>query len=239
MSDPVIVPETLPAKVPAEPIERVPVNVGIRPASIEEAWRTAKFASESNLVPASYRGKPTDALIAIMMGAELGLAPVQALNSIAVINGRPSVWGDGLLAIVKQSPLCLAHDEYLTEGGQRVERLTPDAIKADTTEAVCTFKRAGHPDPITRSFSVAQAKRAGLYGKPGPWQLYPDRMLLMRARSFAARDAFPDLLRGLITREEAEDTPPRMDDPPAAARVRRLSESPQAAEGVEHVDGVR
>ncbi len=55
------------------------------------------------------------------------------------------------------------------------------------------------------SFSMDDAKRAGLAGKKGPWQDYPRRMRQMRARSFALRDAFADALRGLSVREEVMD----------------------------------
>ena len=68
---------------------------------------------------------------------------------------------------------------------------------------------------------MADAKRAGLWGKSGPWTQYPDRMLLFRARGFALRDAFGDYLRGLRTVEEQGDiidvTPTRAE---AAADLR-------------------
>ena len=54
---------------------------------------------------------------------------------------------------------------------------------------------------------MEDAKRAGLYGKQGPWQQYPKRMLQMRARAWALRDVFPDVLRGVHVAEEAQDLP--------------------------------
>jgi hypothetical protein len=60
---------------------------------------------------------------------------------------------------------------------------------------------------VVAKFSVEDAKRAGLWGKQGPWSAYPKRMMQMRARGFALRDAFPDVLKGLITAEEAQDYP--------------------------------
>ena len=75
--------------------------------------------------------------------------------------------------------------------------------------AVCTVMRA-HGEMIEKTiryFSVANAKTAKLWGKQGPWTQYPERMLAQRARGFALRDAFPDALKGIITREEAEDIP--------------------------------
>jgi hypothetical protein len=70
--------------------------------------------------------------------------------------------------------------------------------------AVCVAKRKGRT-PVTAKFSVEDAKRAGLWAKQGPWSAYPKRMLQMRARGFALRDAFPDVLKGMITAEEAID----------------------------------
>lgn len=165
----------------------------LAPRTFDEALRFAELIAQTNMVPQAYRGKPADVLVAIQMGAELGLAPMQALQNIAVINGRPSVWGDALLAIVRASPLCEDVQEEVRGQG-------------DDLVAICIAKRR-NASPVTATFSVADAKRAGLWGKAGPWQTYPRRMLQMRARGFALRDAFPDLLRGLITAEEALDIP--------------------------------
>jgi hypothetical protein len=118
---------------------------------------------------------------------------MQSLNSIAVINGRPGVWGDGLIGLCRQSPLCEDIQETLTGEG-------------DDRTAVCIARRRGAA-PVEGRFSVADAKRAKLWGKQGPWTEYPDRMLRNRARSFALRDAFPDVLRGLRPAEELLDTP--------------------------------
>lgn len=203
--------------------DRVPARVGVIPATIDEAWRMASAMARSALVPKGFQNKPEDVLVAITMGAEIGFAPMQALQSIAVINGRPGVWGDGLLALVMASPDYVDHDEYFEVGlsGARVDGISVDDLKADDTTAVCTFVRRGKATPVTRRFSVAQARKAGLLGKDGPWQTYPDRMLRMRARSFAARDSFPDILRGVRAVEELHDLPA---DPVTPVRsVRRLS----------------
>jgi hypothetical protein len=114
-----------------------------------------------------------------------------ALQRIAVINGRPSIWGDGAMGLVRASGLC----EYVYE-----------AIDGDGDHmvAVCRVKRKGEKNPIERTFSVADAKKAGLWGKAGTWQQYPKRMLQMRARAFALRDLFADVLGGLYIAEELE-----------------------------------
>lgn len=164
------------------------------PRTFDEIRAMAEYIARSNLCPKEFRGRPADVAVCIMHGLELGLRPLQALRNIAVINGRPTVWGDAALALALSSPLC----EYVKEEVRG---------EGDAMEAVCRVKRRGHPE-IIRTFSVQDAKRAGLWGKSGPWREYPQRMLQMRARSWALRDAFPDLLSGLYLAEEAMDIPP-------------------------------
>lgn len=218
-----------PSPVAPPMFDRVPVRMGIVPTSLEEGWRLASMMAKSSLVPKNFRNQPEDVLVAIQMGVEIGFAPMQALQSIAVINGRPGVWGDGFLALIMNSPVYQDHDEYYEVDGQRRDGLVADDFKKDTTTAVCTFWRKGKGTPVTRRFTVAQAKKASLLGKEGPWQTYPDRMLAMRARGFAGRDTFPDILRGIHVAEELRDLPAEL--PEVAPRaVQRLSEmrSPNA-----------
>ena len=167
---------------------------GFAPATMGEAMEFSKMLAESSMVPRAYQGKPQDIMVCVQWGYELGLAPMQALQNIAVINGKPSVYGDAMMALVQASPVCEGIDEHIEGEG------TANPV------AVCIAKRKGR-NPVIARFSVEDAKRAGLWGKQGPWQAYPKRMLQMRARGFALRDAFPDVLKGLITAEEAADYP--------------------------------
>ena len=168
---------------------------GFAPATMGEAMEFSKMLAESSMVPRAYQGKPQDIMVCVQWGYELGLAPMQALQNIAVINCKPSVYGDAMMALVQASAVCDGVDESFegTDG-------TGDYA------AVCVARRKGR-NPVIVRFSVNDAKRAGLWGKQGPWQAYPKRMLQMRARGFALRDAFPDVLKGLITAEEAADFP--------------------------------
>lgn len=161
----------------------------LTPSSLKEAMEYAQIIANSTIVPKNYQGKPGDILVAVQMGAELGLKPIQALQNIAVINGRPSVYGDALLALVQ------AHPSFED---------VKEAFDEKTNTAFCSVKRKNQ-DEYTVSFSSEDAKKAGLWGKAGPWSQYPKRMLQMRARSFALRDKFADALSGLIMAEEAQD----------------------------------
>ena len=163
----------------------------LSPQTFDQALTFSQYLADSDMVPKDYKGKPGNCLIAMQWGAEVGLKPLQALQNLAVINGRPALWGDSVIAIVRGSPLC----EYVIETD-------------DGQTAACKVKRRGEPEQI-RTFSVDDARAAGLAGKQGPWTQFPKRMRQMRARAFALRDVFPDVLRGLPVAEEIMDTPTR------------------------------
>jgi len=78
----------------------------LRPQNFGELVEFAKMAARSSLVPKDYVGKPENILLAIQMGSEIGLAPMQSLQNIAVISGRPAVFGDAMLGLCRQSPTC-------------------------------------------------------------------------------------------------------------------------------------
>ena len=161
----------------------------LSPQTFEQALTFSNYLADSDMVPKDFKGKPGNCLVAIQWGMEIGLKPLQAMQNIAVINGRPSLWGDAVIALVRSSPLC----EYIIE-------------EDDGHTATCKVKRRGEPEQ-SRSFSMDDAKAAGLLGKQGPWTQYSKRMRQMRARAFAVRDVFPDVLKGLPVAEEVMDTP--------------------------------
>jgi hypothetical protein len=167
---------------------------GLALQSFDDAFRFSKMVAASEFAPKDFKNKPESCLLAIQHGSEVGLSPMQSLQSIAVINGRPTIWGDAALALVQACPVCEYVREYMEGEG-------------DSLTAVCEAKRQGYPSPSVSRFSVADAKKAGLWGKSGPWTQYPSRMLQLRARGFALRNAFADALRGLVTAEEAQDYP--------------------------------
>lgn len=161
------------------------------PQDFEQAWRVAQVISHSGMAPRDMQ-TPEKLVVSIMHGLEIGLPPMQAIQSIAVVNGRPTVWGDGALGLVRGSG-------HLEDFEERLEG------EGDALRAVCRCNRKGQATPIIRTFSVAEARKAGLWGKSGPWSQYPQRMLAMRARAFALRDGFADVLKGIGITEEVHD----------------------------------
>jgi len=164
----------------------------IVPRDVDQAYRLSKMIVAAGLAPQDAKS-PEEVMGRVVAGLEVGLKPLQAVQSIAMVNGRPVIWGDGLIALVKGSGLC----QYITEWHEG---------QGDDLVAVCETQRVGEPYPTRRTFSVADARSAGLWGKQGPWKQYGPRMLQMRARSWALRDTYPDVLKGIAVGEEARDT---------------------------------
>lgn len=166
---------------------------GLSLRTFDEAARFAKLVAGTVFAPKGFDSWEK-CLLAQQHGAELGMGPLQSLQSLAVINGKPAIYGDAAIALVQASPVCEFVEETIDGEG-------------DSMVATCRCKRRNWSTVTVKTFSVADAKKAKLWGKSGPWTEYPQRMLQMRARGFALRDAFADVLRGLITAEEAADIP--------------------------------
>lgn len=174
----------------------------ILPENIDQTWRLATAVQKAGMAPKSL-DSAEKIMVAMLHGMELGMTPMASVQSIAVINGIPCVYGDGLLGIVRGSGLL----EYIKEWH-------------DEDTAHCEVKRKGEPEPVVRTFSQEDAKRAKLDAKRGPWtDGYAPRMRQMRARSWALRDTFADVLKGMHSAEEVMDrgdiTPHVAPEPPA------------------------
>lgn len=175
-------------------VERVPVRAdsfGLVMTSLDEMWRYAEFIARSAFKPKGLENAES-ILVAMDYGAGLGMNAIQAIQNIAVINGRPCVWGDMMLAICQRSPV-FDHSVF-------AESVESDG---DKMVATCTVRRKGVTDPCVRSFSWADAVKARL-AERDTYKMYPKRMLQMRARAFALRDTFADVLKGLYAREELD-----------------------------------
>ena len=163
--------------------------------SLEEAFRFSEFVAGSALCPQSLRGKPGDVLLAMQYGVELGLAPMKAIQSVNVINGRPSLSVAAQLALAQGSGQMVS---YLIEfDGEEFD---------DDFVAIVTSRRKGRDESVTSTFSVADAKRAKLWGRAGPWTTYPRDMLAARAKARNLGENFADIVGGYAT-EVVRDIP--------------------------------
>jgi len=179
---------------------------GLTMTSMDDMWRLSTAIAHARGMAPSGLDTPEKILIVLQAGAELGLTPMRSLASIYVVNGKTNIYGDTPLALVRQSGLM----EFITEDFEG---------KGDNLIAVCVVKRKDDPEPVTRTFGVADAMTAKLWAKSGPWTNYPKRMLQMRARALALRDVFPDCFAGAVISEEYVGVPSERSTPKSAALV--------------------
>jgi hypothetical protein len=163
---------------------------GLQMTNYEDFWRFAGAVVKSRMAPRSLDTQEK-VFIALQMGAELGLSPMQSIKNIAVVNNSPSVWGDALIALVRRSPVCKSIGEpvYTGSGETRMCSITAERTNGDKQ---------------TSTFGYADAKRAGLLSKD-TYKSYPDRMYKHRAFGVIADDLFADVLCGIDTVEEMQD----------------------------------
>ena len=151
----------------------------------EVSWKTAQRIANTPFVPTAFRGKPESVFAAVLYGEELGLGPMQSLNSIHVIEGKPSMAPELMRALVFKA-------------GHRID------VKVCMNDEVIVYgRRADSGSEATVKWTMKDAQQAGLAGR-GAWKTYPRAMLLARATSELCRMLFADVVAGLsYTPEEA------------------------------------
>lgn len=166
---------------------------GVKMRDLAQTFAFADMMNRAKMLPKNCSTE--SAAMRIVWGNMLGLNPFLSVQKISDVNGTTTIWGDALVGVCKRSGL-LEWDDFEEIPG-----------KEDGTVTGYTYvcQRKGYPNPSRGSFTVADAKKAGLWEKPGTWTQYPKRMLKNRARAFLLRDLFPDILQGLGITEEAQD----------------------------------
>jgi len=180
--------------------------MAFKPRTWQEMADFAKLICATEFVPDAFRDKPGAVLAAWQTGHEVGLPPMASLRYIAVINGRPRIWGNGYWSLIKSHPLCEDTEELAEH----------EALEKGYGE--CTIKRRGSKKPVTARFTKEMAEKSGVWGGKGatqekreqsPWFKRPGRMLQWMARNLAGNDAIPEAVIGLEITELAEELEPR------------------------------
>jgi hypothetical protein len=193
--------------------------------TLEDFARLALCVHQSGMAPKGYSSQQS-IIVGMLLGKELGMLPMTSIQNIAIINGRPSLFGDMQLALVRVTGLLVGFEEMETNAEtdpffralclnkteslaqtDRIElaKMQPKLNKTADDFGVTVFVHRRDYSPSFVRFTVADAKSAGLWGKEGPWKQFPARMLKFRARTFALRDQFGDALKGLLSTEEVAD----------------------------------
>ena len=159
---------------------------------VDDRKRWCQMARVSGLVP---KGLDTDAkvFVSIEAGMEAGFSPMQALKSVYVVNGMPSLTGKGMMALILKANVCKIPPTAEWDG------------EGDNYGCTILFQRLNQPKPVSVRFSIADAKAARLWGKSGPWKDYSDQMLQWRCVSRMADFYFADLTAGLGVMEVVRD----------------------------------
>ncbi len=193
--------EQVPA--PSVAVAHRPADIAVRegalvPQSLTEMTRIAKGLISSGCVP-----KQLDSVEKVLMAmqflGQLGLPTVACLPRICIINGSYSLWGEGPKAICQ--PDIEDIEEFLFDAEYNRICFANKNLNVEVYGALCRVKRKGIATWVECSFTIDDAKRAGLINKSGPWKEYRPRMLQMRCRAWALKDGFSDRLMGLAIAE--------------------------------------
>lgn len=155
---------------------------------LDELWRFAQLFHSSRMFQ---KMSVEQLFVVIEYGAELGLGPFQSTQACSIIAGKPGLTTEAMKALCHASGKVKKLEHELSGEG-------------DTRRATVVAERKDSDTKISVSFSIGDAKRAGLPGRNPNWKSYPDRMLCARAYGFACRDAFPDAVFGYTTEELAD-----------------------------------
>lgn len=146
--------------------------------ALSERMKYAQALAAADLLPTSYRRKPANILLAMEYGHALGLDTITAIQSVHVIEGKPTASAQLIGGLVRRA-------------GHKLR------VTGDDKHAVAEIIRRDDPDFVFRSeWTIARAQSAGLTGK-GVWKQYPAAMLKARAITEVARDACPEALAGV------------------------------------------
>lgn len=163
-------------------------TLALAPKDLAEAKSLSTTLSKASLLPEALRGKEADVLMIIMTGAELNLAPMQSIRAIDVIKGRPSIKAEAMVALVRnRKDVCKFFKCTFT----------------DATKATYSTQRVEDDAPTTLTFTMEQAKTAGL-ATSDMYRRFPDTMLRHRCSSMLVKMVFSDIVLGLYSDEEVQ-----------------------------------
>lgn len=164
-----------------EPTTNLPALRANSGNALEAKMQFARALAAASLLPRQYQQNPGNVLIAMELGEALGIPAIQAINSIHVIEGKPSASADLMAALVRKA-------------GHKL-RVT---VARNPLHVVATLIRADDPDyPFEAEWDEEKAKTAGLIGK-GNWKTYPDQMMRNRAITEVIRMGASDAMYGVI-----------------------------------------
>ena len=193
--------EALELKNPAEglePANNAAISIWNNTALFDQAVRQAKILAKSDLVPEqTYRDKPANCLIALDMAYRMNMSPLNVMQNLFIVKGKPGWSGQFCISAVNASPRFSTKLEFvqLLDDNGKTKGYYAQAVEAGTGK-ICTGS------PVTWDMVRAE----GWYDKNGSkWKTMPDLMFHYRAAAFFAREFCPEVLNGLQTADEIRD----------------------------------
>jgi len=203
---------------------KLPVVVGRPLDGLDEAFRLSKALALASLLPSDLRGKPNDVLALMLYGQDLGLTPMQSIQGIYVVKGKPQLASQTWTGLARRA----GHKVRIIESTDK--QCTVEIVRCDDVDY-----------PHMETFTIDDAIRAGLCrrdtdgnivaksakGDPLPWQAYTKTMLRNRALSNAGKVACPEVAMGFAIEGDMDYVPD--DDPIAVTQPEHHGEPrPQA-----------
>lgn len=156
--------------------------------STRDMIESAKLMAASGMLPVALRGKPQDIFVILQMGQELGLKPMQAINGINVIQGKPTMAPQTMIALIYQ----------------KIPNPIIKIFKNNENEVCCTMARSKEHEPYTATWNTKKAADMKLLDKSN-WKMQKENMMQWRAVAECARYVFPDIIQGFYTPDEMGD----------------------------------
>ena len=188
--------QSLPEKVaPPEIVEQIPGESSFSAKSFDHAQRVAKMLSSSNLIPEAYRGNIQNTMIALEMANRIGASPLMVMQNLYIVQGKPS-WSSS----------------FIIASLNNCKRFSPlrFEMKGEGKEYGCiawAFDLATQDKLKGPKVTWAMVEAEGWLGKAGSkWKTMPELMFRYRAAAFFGRLYAPDILMGMQTQEEIQDT---------------------------------
>lgn len=170
------------------------------------------LAQARGIVPSAYIGHPENIIAAALYGRSFGWDTPTSLRYIYVIDGKPSLANEALVAMVHRAGHRLECEHLDTQG------CTVIGTRTDT----------GSTARVT--YTMNDAAAAGLAGKRN-WKAHPKSMLWARASSMLCKQLFPDVVLGAYSEDELSPGAPKRSTPPDTTHVRPVEAETVATVG--------
>lgn len=177
----------------------------LMPKDSSEEFRVASMFMQSGAVPKVFTSAP-QVMMAMQFLKRFGMDPIVCIRQCCIVNGSLSIWGELPLGIVKKSGKLESIREIVYDSQYHEICVDNKNLGEEPWGATCIIKMQGI-EVIERSFTRVDAERANLWTK-NIWRLYPKRMLQMRARGWALKDAAPEIISGISILEYDHGTIP-------------------------------